>query len=150
MSDKCFICLKNTRISHCDTCSIKCHNVCWSNYVKYRSELIVYCPQCNTTARGKPLTRSRTALLRELYILKEIPSTIQNFINKCANTSSSENKRLIVTDLFEYLLKNMFFVRKYTHFEKCVRKKLIEFQTIEEWNYAGEMYQRMFGEQIPL
>ena len=71
-------------------------------------------------------------------------------LNRCELTHGCENKKVIVMEMFDYLLKNMFFVRKNPTFEKTVRGKLIELQTMEQWEYAGEMYYKMFGEQIPL
>ena len=147
MSDKCFICRKNTRISKCDTCSLKCHYKCWSMYIKYQLQNGMgntRCCQCFEPYRCKPRTR-----LSKRTEKKNIIRHVKHLLNVSEYTWGSENKKVVATEIFEYLYKNMEFVHSHANFREIVRNKLIEFNN-DNWGYAGHMYKKMFNEPIPV
>ena len=74
---------------------------------------------------------------------------VGKFLNEIKRLKTPQQKRKRTRKLFTYLLKNMEIIHNNPAFDKVVKNKLIEFHVNENWNYAGNMYKKMFGEQIP-
>jgi hypothetical protein len=102
-----------------------------------------HCPQCFEPARRKPRTRLGK---REKLVVRHIKENL----NMIESTQGRMGKKVIVAQMFDYILKNIWFVRTHTTFEKVVRNKLIELNNDELWDQAGTMYQKMFNDSIPL
>jgi hypothetical protein len=101
------------------------------------------CPQCFKLARRKPQTRlfkRKKVVVRHIKIL----------LNAIESTQGRRRKRVIVAQMFDFILKNIWFLRTRAKFEKAVRNKLIEFNNDNSWDYAKTMYQKMFNDSIPL
>lgn len=155
MSDLCFLCRGNTDIGMCTKCSLKAHYKCWAQFLKHVAtnrhvpsaySIGVKCPQCKQMINKRgPVTRSMTKNDDKetvVYIIK-------NYLNIVEETSGTDYKKNIVIELFEYIFKNMWFLKENNKFQKCVQNKLIEFHLEDNWEYAAEIYNRMFGVQIP-
>ncbi len=79
----------------------------------------------------------------------EIIKNIQTHINDINNTLRTENKKKKNKYMFSYILKNIKFISNYPYLELKIRNKLIEYHTVEKWDYASDMYEKMFNEPIP-
>jgi len=89
------------------------------------------------------MTRSVTRVKREIV------RTVKTYLGTVEATKGKHNKQRVVGELFEYLIKNIWFVNSHTKFKKTVRNKLIEFHINNDWSDAKSTYMRMFGEEIP-
>lgn len=155
MTDKCFLCLNISRTRRCSRCLLKAHRKCWNQYVRsskgsnsyhpYSRGDGIICPQCKQNSKNKRYkTRGYSAETNKTRCI----NTIKNYLNDVEIAIGSENKKRIAKDLFEYLYKNMWFVRAHEKFEKSVRDKLVEISVHENWAFAKEMHLKMFGERI--
>lgn len=149
MCDKCFLCRNNTRIQKCDHCSLHCHHKCWAQYLNHLRQkglVDIRCPQCSgLIKRKRHVTRSMTRQNTKAEILH----TVQMYIDTVEVTCGKDHKRRVISELFEYLVKNMWFVNSYSSFRTTVKNKLIDFHIHNDWDGAKPMYTRMFGEEIP-
>lgn len=154
MSTPCFLCLSNTRNRVCHQCRLKGHRKCWKKYVERSSEIEmntgssqVTCPQCKIHIRKRGGVTTRSMAMKSDK--KIIVSKIKKLLEQVDRSNGRVNKERYAREIFNYLLKNKWFLKTHYILEKAVRNKLIEFQTKDHWDYAGDMYMKMFGEQIP-
>jgi len=151
MTDKCFLCLSNTRLKMCHQCNLVAHRKCWKQYIDNKNKDLIYkscveCPQCKVsiTFGHKMTTRSMSGFKKT----RHVADTIKLFIHKIQRTNGSQNLKLIHIQMFEFMLENMFFIHSHPRFELTVKNKLIEYSTVDNWDYAGYVYEKMFGEPI--
>ena len=179
MPEICVICLKNMRYGKKDKIFLKkCnHKYCekcileWFNNGQYHYELegkkwIRYskCPQCRRPFKKTDIviddvknwpikkldiyTRTRKGTQKERC--NQVFLRLKELLNKLDNKESQEDKIIEAMEIFKYLYKNKWFLKKgckyedgveYTipMFKQIVRKKLNEFMKIDkrfnEWEY---------------
>ena len=112
--------------------------------------IVVFSFKYNEYKIQKKLQESRT----ELQKLKDknwgtFTLKVGKFINEIKRLKTPYQKRKRTRKLFTYLLKNIEIIHNNPEFDIVVKNKLIEFYVNDNWNYARNMYKKMFGEQIP-
>jgi hypothetical protein len=149
MSDKCFICLSNTRTRSCTQCNIKCHRKCWETYVnEYSKTVKPKCPQCKIVLEQKKImTRSVKRSMDKRLSNKEIVTKVKKLLKKSESINDSHKRQVVAREIFLFLLDNMYFIEENDSFRGVVKEKLIEL-SVSKWDYAKDMYMTMFGEQI--
>ena len=148
MEDNCFMCLNNSLKKRCSVCSIRCHNKCWSLFIKKTigiptSDVNIDCPQCRSIIRvygpSPRLHQSATY----------VKNVINEKLRRCDDAIGTDNKKNITVEIFEYLYVNMWFINNHKKVKICVKNKLISLYLEYSWEYARDMYEKMFGEPIP-
>ena len=66
-------------------------------------------------------------LLEEKKEHDNVIEIVQNYINLVANTENKDNKIDLVTELYEYLCNNRWFLDRHKKFSKVVYNKVLEF-----------------------
>jgi hypothetical protein len=112
--------------------------------LKNCNKYIANCPQCLTSVRKRPRTRSNILFIEE----EEVICIVRNMLCVFASETDIDKKKILAIDMFEYLYLNMSFVNKNQEFETTIRNKLTEFATLDNWDYAREIYFKMFNEHI--
>ena len=74
---------------------------------------------------------------------------VKNVINEKLRRCDEANKKNITVEIFEYLYVNMWFINNHKKVKICVKNKLISLYLEYSWEYARDMYEKMFGEPIP-
>jgi hypothetical protein len=151
----CFICLNKTVKNICNTCNACAHHKCWETYVKIKGQTIktdgiersvVNCPVCKRfiiTERKIYHTRSyrRDKFLRTMLI----------YFKKLKKTSGKENKKKIMVEIFEFLIKNKVVFKQWNKYIKTTKKKLKELYSLPgepKWEYMQDVHLRLFGSYI--
>lgn len=153
MTDKCFLCRQNTKIRKCTQCSLKAHNKCWFQFISHRETVSdqhmynqIECPQCKCLITKRiVVTRSMTLKINVDTFVEDV----KNYLDTVEVTHGRENKTIIVSSLFEYLLKNICIVKRHRALTKAIQNKLIEFHRYNILECAGDVYEKMFRTPIP-
>jgi hypothetical protein len=103
------------------------------------------CPCCRTEPKNKSYeTRSKKGNNRD----KEFVSITTYYLNSIYDNFSSEFKIKMAVDMFEYVLKNIWFLEKYPNFKEAVRKKLVELYRNEKFVEGESLYFKIFNIKI--
>lgn len=160
MSEKCFICLNNTKNKICSMCKCSAHPACWGSYLKNTTNVVTFvypnycsimspyttrCPICRKNIGNvKSLTRSDTRNGRGQALIL----TIRNMLFQIEMETNSKEKQEIAVRMFNIIVNNNILLFENETLATAIKEKLKTLYTINNWTPANLYHLRLFGEQI--
>ena len=124
MTDKCFLCLNESRTRQCRHCTLKAHKRCWKTLMAHGE---TRCPMCRT-----PLSHPARATRRSQHP-NHVVQTIKDYLTTIEETSDRQRKRGVCNDLFQYLVDNRWFLEERPRLLAVAKTKLSELIYNEGW-----------------
>jgi hypothetical protein len=142
----CIYCEKPCKTSKCNICDVKYHHKCYSKCYKNSHtfcQICVKCPKCNLRNINKDVqsTRFYSKHLSILLHCKHIFQHIENPIN-------TDTRKLLLAQLFEYIITHKWFVHQHPSFNKLIHERLTEFAINNQWVNAYNYYYQIYDKQL--
>jgi len=143
----CLYCEKPCKKSKCNKCDVKYHTKCYTQYTKNSHtvcKICVKCPKCKETNRNKDVESTRLYSEHTLiiYTCKRMFERLQ------PQNLSTESRKYVLAEIFEYLIQHKWFIHQHPSFNKAVIGRLTEYVKNDQWSNASDYYYRIYGKQL--